>query len=380
MKKIFFPIIGIIIALAGCSSPQAENGILWDYPLSSEIVAGIEAYNNKLFLGTKNGKIKALWQSSGFADWEATINNEEIALIYAGAEGVLIISTNAAEAKLRKYSFTTGTLETNVSISVFPSGNYLYDSGASGGDRLIIPGGNQFASIKLSDLSISYRPTELQNIKKIVRIEMGVNNFNYFAIDQTGKIQYFDNLLQPIGVSDTIEGITFYGSALGVLTTTGKYIYIGHSGGVDIFNANTLQFEPKLTDKKVKYSAMGWNVLDRKLYIGFSDNNYPEVAKYNPENNSREWIYKNFDTISYSPIVVSPALNTVLFVDDGGYLNVLDNEKGALLHSDFIGFIEKPFLKAPMNLMEDRVFIPITPFSTKVVCYSLDHAREQINK
>lgn len=380
MKRIAVLLVGIIILAGGCATQDLgeTEGVVWDYTLDYEIVAGIEEYDNLLYFADSGGRIYSIWKDTGNLRWYIDLSNENILMIHSAQEGVFVISqTNKTDVNsiLRLYSIQTGILGYEKTIPIAPIDDYMIEIHDVDKSRIVIHSTNKkIVTIALDTGTIA----QYQDNSLLVDIRciLKGDDTEYFLIDSEGSLVRVDTSFDFPSTRVQFDSREFNGSAIYVADNGTKRVYIGNSAGVDIVDTITLQPLASTIDKAVKYSPMLWDVLDKTLYVVFSS--YPKagIGKYNSISDgvSEIWPYIANGSVVYAPMVYSQTLEVIAFLDDNGTLTVLNGFDGSLITEKlFLGTIDRPFMKIPKDYHEKTIFIPISS-PRSIVCYSLDYA------
>ena len=382
-NKLIFAAL-VFMGFSACSlSPQTEEGIVWQYNLDYDIVAGVVQVGNSVFFADETGNIYNVWMDTGNLRWFRTLSNQNIVLLYAAEiaynDCLFVISTNSgsSDSILRKYDAADGGLISQTNLPILPSANYFTYTNSSLQTILLLHSKTDVVKVVMDGTSFTITPYYSIdfNLTDIRTIAYGDGNFYLFDFD--GTIVKTDLEFSSASAEQLPSNI--YGAA--AYFSFNQKLYIGTSTGLIVYNAVTMAHltEEDITSMEVKYSPLYINPIYKMLYVGYSKFNNPGIGKYDITSAlSQKWFYKSFDPITYSPVYYSEMLDVIAAIDDYGSINIVNAQTGALLFNKYLGVITHPYLKWAKDYYGKTVYIPVNNPS-RVFCYSLDYAVSQQN-
>jgi hypothetical protein len=384
-NKVIFAAL-LLLGFSACSlSPQYDEGVVWQYNLDYDVVAGVVQEGSSVFFADEKGNIFNVWMDTGNLKWFRTISNQNIVLLYSteilGNGFLFVVSTNSgsSEATLRKYGTDYGDLVAQTNLPILPSANYLVYTNSTLDPVLILHSAQKIVAVKINNNPFqidSFTSIDV-NLSKIVKVLYGDNNFYIFDYD--GTIVKTDNTFFSVTSKETLMNI--YGSA--IYYGFNQKLYVGGSVGIlvfDAYNNLTALSEENITGMEVKYSSLLINPIYKKLYAGFSKYNNPGIGKYDISAAlNQNWFCRTYDPFTYSPIYYSDGLNVVAGIDDNGFINVVNADTGVIMFiNKYLGLVTRPNLKWARDYYGKTVYIPVNN-PPRVFCFSLEYAVSQQN-
>ncbi len=355
-------IIPVLTFLMSCSlqSSDSSEGIIWQKDLKSPPSAGIEIHADNLYFADESGTIYSCWIDTGFINWKRRMIDEKIKMIFITDSGLGVISQKIGGGPrpsiFRIFTFEKGiaVFETNLQANIRDS----YDS-----DNADVIAHSPSCAVLISRTGKNIKICDLSSYTKDI-VAFASWGGSYYAIDGDSRILRFNPSMRQTG-SYVFKGI-FSGDAV---YDNGR-IYISTDSGVKILNTVTWSPESAENDitglsKPVLFDGMSAGLVKKtagpsQRYFLFSNQSF----KTPPGSNS------------YSPIIYSDTLGVAAFIDQKGYLNIVDSRTGYFVYSKFIGNINRPFLKVSKDYRSKSVFVPLSS-PAKIFCYSLKFASSQ---
>jgi outer membrane protein assembly factor BamB len=169
----------------------------WDSRVSALLSGGPAAGENKIFIGSENGKVYALDAQTGELSWEASIKGE---VINAPAVEAGIVVVNSASGIMKALNAETGeevwkieqdvpalTLR-GISTPVIASGGVLIGTGKGGVDVYLLNSGQQGWSIDIGE------PTGSTELERVIDVDSAPVAFGdkVYSVSSRGNLAAID--------------------------------------------------------------------------------------------------------------------------------------------------------------------------------------------